>query len=56
MKLFTIFVIVLVLLLIQILPALAAHECPSPSREFGQHIAEMTPEHPLEHGGRHFGT
>jgi membrane-associated PAP2 superfamily phosphatase len=55
MRPLTITLLVLALLLIQILPALASHECPSPSRGFGEHIALVTPEHPLEHGGRHFG-
>ncbi len=55
MRLLTIALIVLALLLIQILPALAAHECPTPGPEFGEHIAWMAPEHPLQ-DGRHFGT
>ncbi len=32
------------------LPAAAIGECPDPGPDFGPHIAEMTPDHALEHG------
>lgn len=32
------------------LPVAASEECPEPGPDFGAHIAEMTPDHALEHG------
>jgi hypothetical protein len=35
--------------------AVASDASPGGGPAFGQHVSDMAPDHPLEHGGRHFG-
>jgi hypothetical protein len=35
--------------------AVASSVGPGGGPEFGSHVSDMAPDHPLDHGGRHFG-